>query len=522
MFWQILREVINIHNCFKFFCVCKFLIVCVCLTGKIEPMWARQLAETPTNRYSFVCNTVVAVCNESDNDRLNDIAILSAELTACCNALSAEWLGVLMALCCSSNHTYFVDVLAQIDVRDTSIHNSLAVFTSILIARHCFSLGDFVRHIALPSLVKAGNEVKGDSEAAAGARLTCHLLLRLFKTVECPQPSLYSVGTSPPHPLPGGTSTAGMTSSICLSCDRHLLAAAHNSIRVGPVLAVLKAILVVADATASHSKTLTSVGPMSNKKSAPSPAPGSMTPNSASNSGSSKGAAGGPGELSISHILGTSDILGGGDDLMDLGGLNGASGLGGPGGGPDMANIGLSDFAQHVLREICSQEWVLERCLQNPENLCHQDLLLDSMLSAKQAQRLLHMICYPATPVGKDDNLDQKAIITNILENLDQWTLRMSWVDMQLMYEQFRPNSSELNQWLDMVAKAVIDVFQLNCAEKEDKRHAKSGTSKEKSNTMWLVALLVSKLPSAVQGRVLRVAGKLYYHYLPGLFVLIY
>lgn len=61
--------------------------------GKLEPQWARQLAETPGNRYSFVCNAVVAVCNETDNDRLNDLAILCAELTACCNALSSEWLG---------------------------------------------------------------------------------------------------------------------------------------------------------------------------------------------------------------------------------------------------------------------------------------------------------------------------------------------------------------------------------------------------------------------------------------------
>jgi len=36
-----------------------------------------------------------------------------------------------------------------------------------------------------------------DTEAEAGARLTCHLLLRLFKTVECPQPALYSVGQLP-------------------------------------------------------------------------------------------------------------------------------------------------------------------------------------------------------------------------------------------------------------------------------------------------------------------------------------
>jgi mediator of RNA polymerase II transcription subunit 12 len=63
------------------------------VAGRVEPHWARQLAETPNNRYSFVCNAVVAVCNETDNDRLNDLAILCAELTACCNSLSAEWLG---------------------------------------------------------------------------------------------------------------------------------------------------------------------------------------------------------------------------------------------------------------------------------------------------------------------------------------------------------------------------------------------------------------------------------------------
>nr|CAD7419510.1 unnamed protein product [Timema poppensis] len=61
--------------------------------GKLETQWTRQLGESPNNRYSFVCNAVVAVCSETDNDRLNDLAILCAELTACCNALSAEWLG---------------------------------------------------------------------------------------------------------------------------------------------------------------------------------------------------------------------------------------------------------------------------------------------------------------------------------------------------------------------------------------------------------------------------------------------
>ena len=49
--------------------------------------------------------------------RLNEISVLCAELTARCNSLSAEWLGVLRALCCSSSHNCgYIDVLTQIDV----------------------------------------------------------------------------------------------------------------------------------------------------------------------------------------------------------------------------------------------------------------------------------------------------------------------------------------------------------------------------------------------------------------------
>lgn len=94
------------------------------------------------------------------------------------------------------------------------------------------------------------------------------------------------LGTSP-HPREG----------FCmkLSCDRHLLTATHNQIQVGGVLAVLKAILVVADTTSKHSK------PMKKETSSKITTPV------------------GVGELSISHILGTTDI-GGSHDLVGLGG----------------------------------------------------------------------------------------------------------------------------------------------------------------------------------------------------------
>lgn len=104
--------------------------------GRIEPQWKSILNESPANRYSFVCNAVVTICSETDNDKLNDIAITCAELTACCNSLSTEWVNVLTALCNPMNENgYYPDVLNQVDVQDLSIHNSLAVFTSILIGK---------------------------------------------------------------------------------------------------------------------------------------------------------------------------------------------------------------------------------------------------------------------------------------------------------------------------------------------------------------------------------------------------
>lgn len=86
----------------------------------------------------------------------------------------------------------------------------------------------------------------------------------------------------------------------------------------------------------------------------------------------------------------------------------------------------------------------------------------------------------------------------------------MSWLDLQLMFKQFSPNSIELSQWLDTVAKAAIDVFQLNApntiqSQTDDKKEALKG---KQQNSIWLVAPLVSKLPSAIQGRVLKVAGQ--------------
>ncbi|XP_055677088.1 mediator of RNA polymerase II transcription subunit 12 isoform X2 [Lutzomyia longipalpis] len=441
--------------------------------GKIEAGWGRPLNDSAANRYSFVCNAILAVVRENDNDRLNDIAATCAELTACCNALSAEWLGALVALCGSSNDTFYPDIVCQVDVQNLSIHNALAVFTCILVARHCFSLENFVASVALPALVAICNGTGRDMtpEAEAGARLTCHLLLRLFKTIEIPQPGLYSVSTSP-NPI-----ISGPACNIKLSCDRHLLAAAHKNIAVGPVLAVLKGILVVGDAMAHKASSVHSSGKRS----------GLNTPVHPGSTPKSMGSAG-----DLSHILGTSEfgLLGNCDEpMLDSSQQNHSV--------HSENASSLYDFAQHVLRQICSQEWVLERCLQNAEELCLPGMLIDPMLTPKQAQRLLHMICYAENESNMKAEMDQKSIIVRILENLEQWSLRISWLDLQLMFKQTNSNSAELTNWLDTVARAAIDVFQVSPV-----------ATKQEKPSIWLVAPLVSKLPSQVQGRILRVAGQ--------------
>ncbi|XP_065362312.1 mediator of RNA polymerase II transcription subunit 12 [Calliphora vicina] len=460
--------------------------------GKIDNLWLRQLHESPANIYSFVSNVIFAVCHETDNDRLNDIAIACAELTAGCNSLSEEWIAALQSICHAMKKTRYPH-LCQIDIQNSKIHNSLAVFICILVARHCFSLADFVLKIALPTLANAypvGGEITTDAES--GARLTCHLVLKLFKTIEIPQPGMYSVSTSP-NPL----NAVSGSSNIKLSCDRHLLIAAHKNIQLEAVLAVLKAILIVVDTTALKTPTMTGNTSTGAFGSGGKRGSGFNTP---VHPGSTPKSNDRP--VDISQILGTSDLTNlTGDHDHDMSQSLSTTPLN-PSVTGSGEQISLLEFAQHVLKQICAQEHVLERCLKNADKLC--DMIIDDMLTPKQSQSILHMICYSEVEYSIISEMDQKSMIVRILENLGQWTLRISWLDLQLMHKQSMNNGTELTAWLDTVARAAIDVFLM---EEVLMPHGGKAEHRPKPST-WLVAPLVSKLTPAVQGRILRVAGQ--------------
>ncbi|XP_054085206.1 mediator of RNA polymerase II transcription subunit 12 isoform X1 [Zeugodacus cucurbitae] len=448
--------------------------------GRIEYHCIRQLQESTANVYSFVSNAILAVCQETDNDHLNEIAILCAELTASCNSLSEEWIAALQSICNASKKLRYPHLFEQVDIHDNKIHNSLAVFICILVARHCFSLADFVLKFALPTLAYAYPEAgEFTTDAEAGARLTCHLVLKLFKTIEIPQPRMYSVSTSP-NPV-----NVEDSFSIKLSCDRHLLVGAHKNIPIQAVLAVIKAILIIVDLKIPTISSNNSVATSNGKRS------GVNTP---VHPGSTPKNTDRPADLS--QILGTSDlsnVSNGADQDVNKPSSGSSS-------AKSLEQISLLEFANHVLKQICSQEHVLERCLKHADNLC--EMIIDDMLSTKQVQRVLYMICYPEAEYNIISEMDQRSMIIRILENLEQWTLRISWLDLELMHRQIMNNQTELNNWLDTVAKAAIDVFQKDALSSEGKE-----TYSENQST-WLIVPLISKLTPAVKGRILRVAGR--------------
>nr|XP_045370415.1 mediator of RNA polymerase II transcription subunit 12-like protein isoform X2 [Camelus bactrianus] len=442
-------------------------------------MLGKILSDNAANRYSFVCNTLMNVCmGHQDAGRINDIANFSSELTACCTVLSSEWLGVLKALCCSSNHVWgFNDVLCTVDVSDLSFHDSLATFIAILIARQCFSLEDVVQHVALPSLLAAAC---GDADAEPGARMTCRLLLHLFRA---PQACLLPQATGKPFP------------GIRSSCDRHLLAAAHNSIEVGAVFAVLKAIMMLGDAKIGNN----SVSSIKND------------------------------DFAVRGLRRDGNA----DDIWAASQNSKSCGK-----SISIETANLREYARYVLRTICQQEWVGEHCLKEPERLCtDKELILDPVLSNMQAQKLLQLICYPhgIKECTEGDNL-QRQHIKRILQNLEQWTLRQSWLELQLMIKQCLkdPGSgsvAEMNNLLDNIAKATIEVFQqsadlnnnspnsgmglfnpngIGSADTGSTRQngIKTFLSSSERRGVWLVAPLIARLPTSVQGRVLKAAGE--------------
>ncbi|XP_039264438.2 mediator of RNA polymerase II transcription subunit 12-like isoform X1 [Styela clava] len=425
---------------------------------------ARQnciLMREATYKYSFVCSVIITMCTGQNNpESLSSIATLCAEMNAQCNDLSSEWLGVLKALCCSSttaNSANFTDVLIHVEQAvDDNIHDPLALFTAILIARNCLSMENFIKHVAIPSLLAACPSRPGlnVSEAETGARLTCHILLQLFKTPLHPSQINNSSETSgneqrPPFYIPEAS-------------DRHLLAASQRNIVVGAVLAVLKAIVKLGDASFGGGR--------------------SSSPAEKENSVSSF-------FLPIRQTMDDDDF-----------------GLGGPlrstmSSGDSMDTPSLSDFAKNAVRVICSQQWVRERCLK----IIEWDLLMDKELTQGQRQNLIQLICCPEEELQRlsETPHNQRSYVLQVLHRMSRWTLRQTLLELQIMLKQ----AGEDQTLSEDIAKAVIEVFkEQNTEPTKDRKSPITGIELDRSN-VWLMPPLISELSSEVQAKVLHEAS---------------
>ncbi len=118
--------------------------------------------------------------------------------------------------------------------------------------------------------------------------------------------------------------------------------------------------------------------------------------------------------------------------------------------------------------QICSQDWVRDRCLQLPDDLCKQGFLLDNYLPAQQAQHLLRLICHTAetggagagdTSTGRNQQPDR--VIARLISELDEWSLRASMIDIKLMYLLEKKGGESVNSWLEDVSKCIVEAFKL-------------------------------------------------------------
>ena len=200
----------------------------------------------------------------------------------------------------------------------------------------------------------------------------------------------------------------------------------------------------------------------------------------------------------------------------------------------------LVDLSMRVLKLCCDQDWIQERCLKESDILCNQTNLCDKLLDDGQAQQLLRFICYKSTSELTKVSFDKgpKPIISSLLQNLNQWTLRATILELKLMIKileyntpSARPQDVNYNyssalkthehntqHLLHSVASATIELFQhqtegryTNASMSTTSSGASlaliQGTEQEDRKGIWLIAPLISRLPDNVQSKILSIAG---------------
>ncbi|XP_055337250.1 mediator of RNA polymerase II transcription subunit 12-like protein [Paramacrobiotus metropolitanus] len=397
------------------------------------------------NMHFFVVSTILRVTQEENPDTVNELANTCAEMTANCNGserlLTAEWLAAFQAFIFTYNRTpNYDDLLRQIRITDEAFER-IAIFCGVLVARHCLRLEDFIGSVAIMTLMSASKCQDGDPthnlerNLERSGRLAAHIMLRLLQ-------GSYGPPEEPGQPLP--------LFYLKYPCDRYLLVAARRNLSVAPLLAVLKAMLVLSDSDMTKDSRRNRI-----RKERPSDA-----------------------RADITRPFGA-----------------------------DIRN--LNEFVEMVLCEICQEDTTRECVMRELENLFSPDLLLDSILTLSQTRHLVRLICYPVSysaPSPDERPTDDKQAFQRMLRALDQWNLRVSWMELRLMLKLFDPKmfdsgAGDRSAMLDIFVKALIDVFQLKTEANGQPKKSKNQSIKyelDSGEHVWFLAPIVAKLSSVL------------------------
>ena len=168
------------------------------------------------------------------------------------------------------------------------------------------------------------------------------------------------------------------------------------------------------------------------------------------------------------------------------------------------------------LEAIVSQSWVQEKCQCEVEQLAlaltekEKDsgalpgMSGDSKLKASQVKLLANYICFKG---GKQACYirEDKLQVLKILESLDLWTLRSSLIQLFVLL-QLTSQQQQLMKITDMISQCAFDVFSQK--QEQDYKPDSGEIDIFAISSAWLVAPLVSRLPSNVHGRILKLAGE--------------
>ena len=167
------------------------------------------------------------------------------------------------------------------------------------------------------------------------------------------------------------------------------------------------------------------------------------------------------------------------------------------------------------LEAVVSQSWVREKCQCEVEQLAQaltekeKDQISGSIPGMGNEPKLKHhlvklltgYICNQGKPSWNQN--DDKLRVIKILENLDLCNLRFSLIQLFVLL-QLTPQQ-QLMRITDTISQSAFDVFS-----QKQEQHSKDDTEEIdifRIAPAWLVAPLVSRLPSNVHGRILKLAG---------------